>query len=183
MIGNSSTRYGVVHVMLHWLMAVLIAFLFGSGLYMVTLGYYDAGYHTWPVRHKAIGFILAVLLIWRLIWLVSQKKPRALATHARWEIGLAHATHALMYIALLVLVSTGYLIATAKNTPIDVFGWFRIPAMVDADKQSEWLGQVHLYAAWSLIAMVVLHVLGALKHAVIDKDDTLKRIFGCDSTQ
>ncbi|WP_198923751.1 cytochrome b [Rappaport israeli] len=56
---SSTERYHPLHRLIHWLSAALILFLFGSGLYMTTLGYYDNGYHLWPARHKAIGILLA----------------------------------------------------------------------------------------------------------------------------
>ena len=149
---------------------------------MVTLGYYDAGYHTWPQWHKSFGIIVLTLLVIRILSLIMQQKPRPLPGHARWETALAHATHGLMYLLLLVLVSTGYLIATAKGNNISVFGWFNLPPLVNSDNQAVLLGKVHLYAAWSLIVLVALHALGALKHAIIDRDGTLKRMLGINPT-
>lgn len=176
MIKNTETHYGLVHIIIHWVMAIMILFLFSSGLYMVTLGYYDAGYTVWPQRHKSIGIVLLLLLILRIIWKVTQPKPKPLGNHARWEIISAHITHTLMYFLMLTLVTTGYLIATAKGNSINVFGQFNLPALVNADEKAILLGKIHLVAAWSLILLVAIHAAGALKHALIDRDSTLMRM-------
>ncbi|MBV7435560.1 cytochrome b [Cardiobacteriaceae bacterium TAE3-ERU3] len=157
-------------------MAAIVIFLFTSGLYMVTLGYYDAGYNAWPQWHKSFGIVLLTLLILRILWIIIHPKPYPLPNHTRWEVAMAHTTHGLMYLLLLTLVITGYLIATAKGSQINVFGWIELPPIINADNQATLLGTIHLYAAWSLIVLVSLHALGAIKHALIDRDTTLKRM-------
>lgn len=176
MLTNKETHYGLVHIIIHWLMAVLVSFLFISGLYMVTLGYYDAGYTIWPQRHKSVGIVLLSLLLARIVWKASQPRPKPLAHHARWEVASAHLAHGLMYLLMFTLVVSGYLIATAKGNSIHVFGQVKLPPIINADEQAVLLGKIHLYAAWSLVGLILLHAAGALKHAFIDRDSTLKRM-------
>lgn len=173
---SSIERYHPLHRLIHWLSAALILFLFGSGLYMTTLGYYDNGYHLWPARHKAIGILLGAITLLRLLSIIIQKKPSPLQTHKRWEIILAHATHGLLYLLILTMLITGYLLATAKGNSINFFDLFTLPALIDSDAYARTLGKIHLYSAWALILLAVLHALGALKHALIDRDKTLKRM-------
>ena len=74
---------------------------------------------------------------------------------------------------------SGYLISTADNRPIDVFGWFFIPASITSiPDQEDTAGLVHLVVASTLLGLVLLHAAAALKHHYIDRDDTLKRILG-----
>jgi cytochrome b561 len=87
--------------------------------------------------------------------------------------------HLLMYFLLLTIMVSGYLISTAVIRPIEVFGWFAIPASITAlPRQEDIAGWVHLILASTLIGLVVLHAAAALKHHFFDRDRTLKRIFG-----
>ncbi len=77
---------------------------------------------------------------------------------------------------LLVLVS-GYLISTAEGDGIDVFGWFRVPALVSGlPDQATLAGTIHWYAAWALIVLAAGHALAAFKHHLIDRHDVLVRM-------
>ena len=88
-------------------------------------------------------------------------------------------THLLLYLLLLAIMVSGYLISTADNRSIEVFGWFSVPATItDLPKQEDIAGWVHLILASTLIGLVSLHAAAALKHHFIDRDRTLKRIFG-----
>ena len=74
---------------------------------------------------------------------------------------------------------SGYLISTADNRPVEVFGLFSIPATITSiPKQEDVAGLVHLILASSVVGLALLHAAAALKHHFIDKDRTLKRIFG-----
>lgn len=176
MIGNSKEHYGFIHIFIHWLMALIIFAMFASGLYMETLTPYDPGYHSIPLWHKSFGIILAALLVLRLVWLIIQPKPLPLPNHQRWEIGLAHATHSLLYLLILAMIISGYIIATAKGNSINVFNSFSIPSLIDVGKQTRLFGKIHFFSAWGLIGLAAFHALGALKHAVLDRDGTLKRM-------
>lgn len=86
---------------------------------------------------------------------------------------------ALLYVLLLVLLLSGYLISTADGKPISVFGWFEVPALFSgAGQQADLAGDVHLWLAWSLVLLSALHALAALKHHFVDRDTTLKRMLG-----
>lgn len=174
---NSNHRYGVISLLLHWLIAFTVFGLFGLGLYMVELTYYDRFYKSSVHWHKSIGLILFAVLLLRVFWRFYSKPPAMLA--ANWQSFAAHAVHVLLYALPLLLCVTGFMIATADGRAIEVFSWFSVPALpVAFSYQEEVAGIVHEYAAWTLIAVVVLHALAAIKHHVIDRDATLLRIFG-----
>ena len=176
---NSTTRFGVIAVALHWLVALSVFGLFALGLWMTELDYYDNWYKQGPWWHKSIGITLFFVVIFRLCWRVLNPPPVALTKHKPWEIKLAHTAHLLLYLLLLVIMVSGYLISTADNRPIEVFGWFAVPATITSlPNQEDIAGWVHLILASSLIGLVLLHAAAALKHHFIDRDRTLKRIFG-----
>jgi len=161
----------------HWLTAVLILSLFALGVWMRTLGYYDAWYQTAPHWHKQIGILLLGLMIGRIIWRIALGAPDALSTHQKWEVKLAHLTHWALYLGVFVILFSGYLIATADNRGIELLGLVTLPVLFTPFEQQEDIaGFIHEWVAYLVMALVALHAIGAIKHHVIDKDSTLKRM-------
>ncbi len=179
MIRNTDTRYGLSAVVLHWVMAMMVFGLFSLGLYMTSLGYYDPWYHSAPWWHKSGGLLLLCLLIIRAAWALFNIKPVPLPTHQPWETLLATIVHRLLYWLLLAICVSGFLIATAKGDGIEFFGWFEVSAITNGlSDQEDLTGKVHLVLAITTMLLAALHVAGALKHHFLDRDTTLKRMFG-----
>lgn len=177
MLKNSTSGYGWISIAIHWLSALVIFGMFGLGLYMVDLTYYDDFYKTGPYIHKSIGILLALVMLGRLLWKVMGSKVAPLATHKSWEVRLAHVVHFLLYMIFFMIAVSGYLISSADGSSIEVFGIFEVPSAIDSiDNLEDIAGDVHECLAWLLIGLVVFHVLGAMKHHVIDKDNTLRRM-------
>lgn len=176
---NTQNQYGLVAVLLHWLVALTVIGLAILGLWMVELTYYSPYYRVAPFWHKSIGLALFGVLVFRVLWRLFNVRPAHLPTHKRWEVRLASAVHGLLYLLLFVIVVSGYLISTAKGQGISFFDWFEVPALVSGlPQQEDNAGVVHFWAAMSVLALVALHALAALKHHVIDRDDTLRRMLG-----
>ena len=176
---NSSTRYGLLTIFLHWSMAVVIYAMFALGLWMVGLSYYDSWYHNAPDIHKSIGVLLMLALVIRLVWRVLSPPPEPLRSYSPAVRFAAVFVHRLLYSLLIALLLSGYLISTADGKPVSVFGWFSLPALFSgAGEQADLAGNIHLWLAWSIVVLSVLHGLAALKHHFIDRDITLKRMLG-----
>ena len=178
MIKNTDTSYGWVAIILHWLMAITIFGLFGLGLYMVELTYYDAWYKGSLDLHKSIGIVLASLLIIRIIWRCINISPKSVdASASKLEIKSAHYVHILLYILMAMLMFSGYLISTADGRAINVFDLISVPALPFAiDHQEDIAGSIHYFLAWSLVLLAGVHGLAALKHHFINKNKTLVRM-------
>jgi cytochrome b561 len=176
---NSQQSWGWMSLLIHWLSAVVIVGLFVLGLWMVELTYYDSWYHKAPNSHKSIGILLFILTCWRLLWMAMNLKPVPLMSHTRTEQKLAKITHRLLYFLLLAVMISGYLISTADGRALEVFSWFEVPAIIYGFAgQEDIAGSIHLILAYGLILLAIIHTLAAVKHHLIDKDATLKRIFG-----
>lgn len=174
----TENSYSSLSKLLHWLMALMIFGLFGVGFWMVDLTYYSAWYKTAPHYHKSFGIVLAALLVVRLAVLFKKRKPAPLASHSQLVQRASKLTHVLLYVLLLLIVMTGYLISTADNRGIEVFNWLVVPGFGEFfDQQADRAGLLHQWLAYGLIALALLHALGALKHHFIDKDATLKRMW------
>lgn len=169
--------WGITGIVIHWLSAVLVLGLFALGLWMTSLDYYDPWYKQGPQIHKGFGVVLFALLAGRLLWRLAHQSPPPIASHAPWERHLAQVVHLLLYLLLLIVMLSGYLISTADGRDLEVFGWFGIPALpLGIEHQEDIAGAVHYYLACTLIATVALHIAGALKHHFVDRDETLLRM-------
>jgi cytochrome b561 len=176
---NTADSYGVVAIALHWLVAITVVGLFALGLWMRSLTYYDSWYDPAPTIHKGVGVLLFLALIARLGWRRLSPVPPPVPTLTPLEHRAAGLVHGLLYVLLLVIMLSGYLICTADGHALGVFGLFSIPAtLTGLPDQADVAGAVHLYLAYAIIALASVHALAALKHHFIDRDRTLVRMLG-----
>ena len=174
---NSTRGYGLVAILIHWGMAALIIGLFLLGLYMTGLDYYHPWYRSAPDLHRGLGVVTALLLVVRLAWRSAGVRPdpepgthRHLARAAEW-------VHRILYLVVLLIVTSGYLISTADGRGISVFGVFQLPALVSGiDNMEDIAGEIHFALAVGLMGLVALHAAAALKHHFLDRDGTLRRM-------
>lgn len=176
---NSSERYGLMARLLHWSLALLLIALFALGWWATELSYYDRLYRIVPNLHRSLGVLAAVLIVIRLAWTLYDRRPRPVPGSPRWQSVVAHATHGVLYLLMLALPISGYLISTADGRSVDVFGLFELPALLaPSSGREDWAGQVHYWLAFGGAYLVLLHVAAALKHQFIDRDGTLRRMIG-----
>ena len=178
-IRNSVAQYGAVSIALHWLIALVITGLFALGFWMVDLDYYHEWYKQAPDIHRSVGILLFAGMLLRLFWRLVNKKPEPLSTHSRLETLAAHGAHLMLYLLIFAAMISGYLISTADGSSIVVFDWFEVPSVTGRIKGMEdTAGLVHYWVTWALVGLASVHSLAALKHHLIDKDDTLRRMLG-----
>jgi len=175
---NNKERYGLVAVVLHWLVAITVIGLFILGWWMTSLTLYDRWYVTAPYIHKSIGLLLFVVIAVRLAWRLLNPRPEPLPTHSRFERAAARLMHVALYLLLFAVMIAGYLMTTADGRSITSFGLFSIPATITSiPNQEDFAGEIHEVLAIILMALTALHAAAALKHHVIDRDDTLRRMW------
>ncbi|WP_029005494.1 cytochrome b [Azorhizobium doebereinerae] len=163
---------------LHWIMAALILGLLALGLLMTHLRF-DLGttfaLYQW---HKSIGVV--VLLLWgvrlgtRAAWPAPPEE-----TPAGWQRAAARGTHLLLYGLMLALPLSGWMLASASplHLPTRPFNLFTLPDLVTAGPRLfAALEGVHAALAYGLLALVAVHVAGALKHRFVDRDGVMARM-------
>jgi cytochrome b561 len=176
---NTTQRWGLVSIMIHWLTAITVISMFVLGLWMVDLTLYDRWYNAAPDIHKSVGIILLIVTLVRLAWRLINATPAPLKNHSAFEKKAAHMAHVLIYVLLFSMMLSGYLISTADGRAIEVFDLFKVPAtLYGIDQQEDIAGQVHLVLAITLMSLVAVHALAAIKHHIVDKDRTLLRMLG-----
>ena len=174
---NTTKSYGLISIIIHWISALTVFGLFGVGLYMMSLSYYDPLYQSLPWWHKSIGLTLFAVTLFRLLWKTINPKIAHLPEHSKTTVRLAVSVHHLIYLLLFAIMVSGYLISTADGRSVSFFGWLEVPALLSGiSEQEDFAGEVHFYLAWSLVILASLHGLAAIKHHVIERDQTLKRM-------
>ncbi len=175
---STNDRYGRIARLLHWGMALLLIALFVTGWWATELGYYDPLYRVIPDLHRGLGVLAGALIVLRLAWLLVDRRP-ALNVSRRWERLAARLGHGLLYLLMVLVPISGYLMSTADGRGVDVFGLFELPALLSPSSgREEWAGRAHYLLAFGGAWLVVLHVAAALKHQFIDRDGTLRKMIG-----
>lgn len=178
MLQNDHQKYGLVARFFHWTVALLILCLLSVGFWMESLEY-SPFKGTLYGLHKSFGMIVLVLAALRIVWRGTAPQPGHLATHAAWEISLARVIHFLLYTGMILMPLSGWVMSAAGQHAVPFFWLFNVPPIVPAHENLAAIAAgVHALTAYTLIAAIGLHYMGALKHHVMDRDETLRRMGG-----
>lgn len=172
---NSSERFGLLTKILHW--AIFI--LFVTQYYLV----YRREYFEekapeklqYILLHKSLGVIVLGVALLMLIWRHIGKRP-PLPTSNAFKRLLAKVTHIGLYVSMLIMPISGIAMSMYSGYGVKVFGW---PIPFEVEKNKELAGTiytVHEYTSYVVIALVSLHVLGALFNHFVEKNNVLKRM-------
>ena len=173
---NTTQRWGAVAQLLHWLIVALIAIQATLGLsgLMLPVGMAKLAM---LARHKSVGITILGLAILRLLWRWLNPTPPLPCTLGPRERLLARSTHAALYVLLVAMPVSGWIMSSARGFAVSWFNLFQLP---DLAPKSEALYhamiRTHAALAISLALVVALHVAAALKHHFVLKDDTLRRM-------
>jgi cytochrome b561 len=185
-IRNSALRYGTIAMGLHWLIAAFVIANICLGLYMGDLPRSDPSKFTIIQIHKSIGLTVLVfsiiVVLWRL-WNPPPALPSGMSAPMRLA---AHATHLLLYLLIVIIPLSGYLMVSASplgnSTPyFFLFDWPNLPFFSGMTREAlhpiqHFFGQSHSFLAWTAIVLVPIHVLAALFHQFAMRDNLLARM-------
>ncbi len=169
-------RYSMTSLVLHWVIAaaVLIQIL------LITAHEATEG----PISrefiglHKSVGLTILVLTLARIGWRLANPAIALPADMPRWQKVFARATHVLFYVALIAMPLTGWLASSAGGREIVWFGLFDWPLLPVGGGREAARGfmTIHGLVVKGLYVLIALHVLGALKHQFVDRDNVLHRM-------
>lgn len=173
---NTSSRFGIVTITMHWLMALLIIGLLAVGLYMVELpiGVQKLKFYRW---HKEFGILVLMLVAFRFGWRLANVVPELPNHIAKWQKIAAYTVHFALYGFMIANPITGWLLSSAAGLPVSFFGLFILPDLVNPNEHlRHLLAEIHKWLAYGLIATICAHVGAALQHHFIYKDNILRRM-------
>lgn len=174
------SRYTLPAIVLHWVLGVAILGAIGVGWYLDGQPFSPSKLKliNW---HKWAGITILALSVLRLVWRLTHRPPplpgAMAAAMPAWQRLAHHGTHVLMYMLFLAVPLLGWAASSAKGFPIVWLGLVPLPDWVGMDQElGKTLQDLHSLAAWSLLALIVLHVAAALKHQFVDRDGLLARM-------
>jgi cytochrome b561 len=194
---QTPSRYTKTAIILHWLIAIFIALMFGLGWFMADLpkeapkqlayDLFDLGVYTWQLAeeasprtfyfnlHKSLGLSVLALIVLRVLWRITHTPPAALSSYKAIEKKVATATHHSLYLLMLAVPVTGLIMAINSKYGVK---WFGIDVIAGLDNKPvrDFFECTHEFVGIVLLVLIGIHLLGALKHKFIDKDDTMSRM-------
>ncbi len=169
-------RYTWPAMALHWLVALLIFGLFPLGLYMsdLPLSVLKLQLYAW---HKWFGITVLLLVVLRLGWRAGHRPPELPASIPRWQQRVAEGLHGLLYVLILSIPLSGWMLSSAAGVRVVWWGVLQLPMLLPASKPlAHALALVHATLNYTLAALVAVHVAAAIKHQFIDRDGVLSRM-------
>ena len=167
---NEPDRYGRVSRVLHWTIAILFLTLIPMGIFASIIPEGTAYRVEYYVVHKTIGVIVLALVLVRLFWNRKSKRPALDASLTSKERKLAHGAHTALYVMMIMIPITGFIMTSFHGAPTFFFAWELEPLWGFSKTGTIVWGMLHKYLLPYLLYIVLgAHILGALKHQLIDK--------------
>lgn len=172
---NTATDYGSISKLFHWLIFLLV-------LIMIPLGYFMGDVQK-PLRgqvvniHKVIGVCILVLMLLRLLWALKNVKPALPFQTPAWQRLAERCVHFLLYLGLIVMPLSGLVGSVAAGKPPHFYG-VNIELPIEQNKSLAEFAfeKIHEPLAIILIVLIGIHILAALYHHFIKRDDILRRM-------
>lgn len=178
-----SSKYPVSMRWLHWLRAAVVIGNLTVGLVMVNLpDDLPAKFEVLYPNHKQFGLLALLLALTQLLVRTRSRVPELPTSLAAWERSMSKFAHCAMYVLLIVVPLMGYSMSSTftQSDGVPFFFFGQLPELLPKnDRWFEVFQLLHRIFAYALLALLVLHVAGALKHRFMDKDadaDVLRRM-------
>ena len=189
-MSDTREQLSTTSVGLHWIIGITMICMVFFGLYLGGLECAEgdaackASKATLTGLHKSVGMLVLVFALWRLVRRLAIGMLVPVGDYATWERVLAKIVGLFLLLATLLLPLSGIVMSVLVGRPIAVFGLPIVPPnLIEPNKALGGIAhETHELLGWALLAAVSLHILGALKHHIIDGDGTLKRIVGARVT-
>ena len=175
---SAAQHYSRVAIALHWLIALAIIGNLIGGLALQW--FFESDDPAMKARglaiiglHKSLGLTIILLTLLRIGWRLANPPPPLPAHMTMLERRLAGLSHGVFYVLMLVLPLSGWALASTGRGPILWFGLSGVPRLPIAGTRRELFGESHEILAWAMVALLALHLLAALKHHILDRDDVV----------
>ena len=170
---SDTRKFGALQQTFHGATAFVLFGQIPLAWYMIDLPLSPDKLGTYAL-HKSIGMVLFALAVSRAVWALLAKRPALPGTMPRWQVLASKGVEFLLYILVILMPITGWLMSSAANFPVSVFGVVTLPDLVEPNEALfEQLKFGHMMQSRLLIALAAIHILAALKHHFIDKDNVL----------
>ena len=169
-------NYTRTAITLHWLVALLILVALPLGMVMTELDLSPTKLklYSW---HKWLGVTVFALALLRIVWRLTHAAPALPETMPAWQRKAAAALHGLLYLLMLALPISGWLMSSAKGFQTVWFGVLPLPDLVAKNEElGHFFEETHEALVGLLLFLLAAHVAATLKHHFIDRDDIAARM-------
>ena len=172
---DSENGYGRISILLHWLAAITMIALFVLGQAAEDAS--DSDRKALLGLHISIAISMYLILVGRIGWRLFNGRPRVLIQQSKPLMLLAHWIPIILLAGLALMLLSGPIMVWSKGYPINIFGLISLPSPLGKmETLHEAMEALHKLGAKLLFFAFILHMLGVLKHLIIDRDNTLKRM-------
>ena len=175
-VNGSPARYERITVVLHWIVALLIVVLIGTGWHMVDIPRNTPERAYFFNLHKSLGIVAAAFIVVLILRRIRHTAPPLPSAMAKWETTAAILNHRLFYVLMVLMTLTGYLTSSFSRFGAKLFG-IALPhwGWEDAALRDNF-SAVHRAAALIFAVLIAIHIAAALKHLLLDKDGVFQRM-------
>ena len=175
MTGAAETYGGVLQAF-HWTIVALVTIQFVTKLILPGI-VGKAGMHTVNAWHLGTGSTILLLMLLRLTWRLTHHVPPPPADLSPGLRLLSRANHWAFYALLIVLPLGGWMAANGFGATVKLAGIISLPAIAPKNAaMAEQIGDLHGTLAFVLLALIALHVSGAIYHGVMKRDGVVGRM-------
>lgn len=174
---NTLDSFGLIAILFHWIMAIAVIIILCIGLRM---GDMENGPQKLQIYgfHKSLGVLILMLVALRFSWRMVNVVPNMPNSMKNWEKLAAHLGHLALYFFMFAIPVSGWAMSSAAGFPVSFFGLFTLPNIVEPSIEArKFFAETHEFLAFSLIAVITIHLLAALYHQFVKKDNILKRMW------
>ena len=162
---NNTKRFSLTSVIIHWVLAVSVVFLFVSSWWMLALPYNEYRYLPFQL-HQNIGLTLFFLLI--VLLFIRLRRPPAPISSPEFTplmYKIAVAGHFATYVLIFAVCISGYLSSSYSGWGTTLWWLYELPHWgYEDDELNEFYSEIHLWTCWALLALIILHVSAAAYH-------------------
>jgi cytochrome b561 len=177
-MSNSYEKIPSITIGLHWIIAFAFIAMLAMGLYVEDLPRSPEKGDLIAI-HKSIGAIILVLALVRVVWRVISKYPEQLGQMSKGQEIIAKLTLLVLILGTVMMPVSGIVMSIAGGHGLTVFGIELIAGTGEKMESLSKIGHImHGLGGKLMIAFIILHIAGAIKHEHIDKDGTLSRMLG-----
>ncbi|HEY8538865.1 MAG TPA: cytochrome b [Steroidobacteraceae bacterium] len=177
---RGEATYTRTAIILHWLLAAAL-------LCQILLGWYvdevpsGTPERSWIVNtHKSIGLVLGLLIVFRFYWRLRHPPPPLPGSASSWTRLAANASHRALYACMIIMPLSGYIASNFSKWGVKFFNAVQLPPWgIEHPQIYAFFHGTHVVTSYVFVALILLHVFGALRHAVM-RDGIFRRMLTAD---
>ena len=173
-----TARYGTGARLFHWLIVLLFLVQIPAGIAMIAPALQQETIDRLYIVHKGLGAILLVIIVARVLWRLTHRAPPMPEHWPPLERRIASATHAAIYVLLVVVVVSGYVHVVGGGFPIELLNALGVPPLIPRmEGVAVAASLVHRFSVFLLVGVVAVHIAEVLRHQLVERDGEMARMW------